>query len=343
MNKRLSRGMDLLVKQLVHFYGALAAIAVTSGAFGCASKKPAPVSVEHPVALSGQAYADNDLRLKLVTYNIWGLPGWMTGAHSGRYPKIARELDRLNPDLILLQEAWTAKARRSVPAYGPWSVARAAGQRTFFQQSGLVTLSKFPIIGGRFYPFSRSAFPDRFVNKGALKITVQLPTREVLNIWNVHLQDGGSPEIRLSQIRELIARVQSAEDGQVADLIGGDFNCTPDSPLYQELSNSLGQSVQQLSGAAPFVTWDGLSSKPGMGQTLDYIFVRCQAGAEELKAEPRAAFAAADLDKRLSDHLGIEAVVDLGMGPAAARVIHVSSQDSQLHASALKTMYADEQ
>ena len=104
---------------------------------------------------------ERGLNLRLVTFNVWGLPSWMTGARSGRYPEIARELERLNPDIILLQEAWTAEARKSAPATGRWAIARAARQHTFFQQSGLMTLSRFPILGGEFYPFTRAAFPDR--------------------------------------------------------------------------------------------------------------------------------------------------------------------------------------
>ena len=206
----------------------------------------------------------------------------------------------------MLQEAWTAKARKAAPANGHWGIARAAGQHTFFQQSGLVTLSKFPILGGEFYHFSRAAYPDRIVNKGVLKVTVQLPGRQVLNVWNVHLQEGGWPEIRQSQVRELVARVQAATDGQIADLVGGDFNCTPESPLCRELANSLGPSVQQLGGTAPFVTWDRLSAKPGAGQTIDYIFIRESTTCQTVQAAAHVAFAAAALEQRLSDHLGIE-------------------------------------
>lgn len=249
--------------------------------------------------------------LKVVTYNVWGLPSWMTGARPGRYPQIARELERLDPDIVLLQEAWTAEARKSAPASDRWAVARAAGQHTFFQQSGLVTLSKCPIIAGHFYPFSRAAFPDRFVNKGALKVTVLLPGGRVLNVWNVHLQEGGPPDIRLSQARELVSRVQAAEDGQIADLIGGDFNLTPESDLFRELTVALGPSVQQLGRVAPFVTYDRLSAKPGAGETIDHIFVRERSAFQNLRAIPRVAFAAATLKQRLSDHLGIEAVVNL--------------------------------
>jgi endonuclease/exonuclease/phosphatase family metal-dependent hydrolase len=245
----------------------------------------------------------------------------MTGAPSGRYARIARELEKLGPDVILLQEAWTAKARESAPNHGRWSVARAARQHTFFQQSGLMTLSRFPIIGGKFYPFSRAAFPDKFVNKGILKVTVQLSDGQVLNIWNVHLQDGGPPAVRLSQVRELVAWVKAANDGQIADVVGGDFNCTPDSSLYRELSDALGPTVQELSGDAPFVTWDGLSAKPGSGETLDHIFVRRSTPFQSVRADTHAAFSAGRPEDRLSDHFGVEAVLHLATEPSLAGAI----------------------
>ena len=311
MNRCLQPFVHQNRRNLARLAGALAVWAVVAGSGGCATGRPSPLVVENQITTMPANRSGSPLRLKLVTYNIWGLPSWMTGAPSGRYPRIARELERLDPDIILLQEAWTAKARKSAPANGRWAVARAAGQRTFFQQSGLVTLSKFPIIGGEFYPFSRAAFPDRFVQKGVLKVTVQLPGGPVLNVWNVHLQDGGSPEIRLSQVRELVSRIQQSKDDQVADLVGGDFNCTPESSLYRVLESALGPSVQQARGMVPFATWDGLSEKPGAGQVLDYVFVRGLEPFLEPQSVSRAAFAADSIKQRLSDHLGIEAVVDL--------------------------------
>jgi endonuclease/exonuclease/phosphatase family metal-dependent hydrolase len=313
----LQKSARRFLGKLARCAGPLVGLALVIEAGGCASHRPAPLLVEHQVMVLPASSPESGLDLKLVTYNIWGLPSWMTGARSARYLPIARELEGLNPDVILLQEAWTAKARRAAPADGRWAIARAAGQHSFFQQSGLVTLSKYPILGGEFYPFSRAAWLDRFVNKGALKVTVQLPGRQVLNVWNVHLQESGSPKIRRSQIRELVARVLGAEDGQIADLVGGDFNCTPQSPLYRELANSLGPSVRQLGGGAPFVTWDGLSAKPRAGRTIDYVFILPRTNCNSVQATACVAFAAPSLEQRLSDHLGIEAMVNLS--PASSR------------------------
>lgn len=314
MNRRSQQVIGPLSNKLASLIAAAAALALVIGSGGCASRRPAPLLIEHPISAASESRSRQELSFKLVTYNIWGLPSWMTGARSGRYTRIARELERLDPDVILLQEAWTAKARKAAPADSHWVIARAAGQHTFFQQSGLMTLSRFPIIGGQFYPFSRAAYPDRLVNKGVLKATVQLANGQVLNIWNVHLQNGGPRAIRLSQVRELVARVTSADDGQIADVVAGDFNCTPDSVVYRELSDALGPSALELSGASPFVTWDGLSAKPGAGETLDHVFVRRRTPIESVRASERVAFTAARQQERLSDHFGIEAVLNLSAG-----------------------------
>jgi endonuclease/exonuclease/phosphatase family metal-dependent hydrolase len=305
-------------------------LALVIGVDGCASSRPAPLLVEHQVMAVPASCSYKGLSLKLVTYNIWGLPSWMTGARPGRYPRIARELERLDPDIILLQEAWTAKARKAAPDNGRWALARAAGQHSFFQQSGLVTLSKCPIVGGEFYPFSRAAFPDRFVKKGVLKVTIQLAEGQVLNVWNVHLQEGSSSEIRRSQVRELVSRVQAAEDGQIADLVGGDFNCTPESPLCRELANSLGPSVQQLGDTDAFVTWDGLSAKRSAGRTIDYIFIRDRTPCQDVQAGQHVAFTAATMEQRLSDHLGIEAVVNLSPAPSLTGAISPRQESSTM-------------
>ncbi len=315
------RSIDHFPMKMARSAGFLAGAALAIGASGCASHRPAPLLVERQAVPACTSRSDTGLHLKLVTYNIWGLPSWMTGARPDRYPQIARELERLDPDFILLQEAWTAKARKAAPASGRWAIARAAGQHTFFQQSGLVTLSKCPIIGGEFYPFSRAAYLDRFVNKGVLKVTVLLPGGQVLNVWNAHLQQGRWTEVQQSQARQLVEWVQAAEDGQIADLIGGDFNCTPESPLAQELARSLGPSVQQLNGSEPFVTWDGRGAKPGKAKTIDYVFIRERAIFQDLQVVPRVVFAAANPQQRLSDHLGLEAMLTLNPALNLAKAV----------------------
>ena len=317
-------------QKLVPLAPLLAILLFAAG--GCASRRPATVVLEQQPKTIARLNAQGSTNLKLVTFNIWGLPRWMTGAPPGRYPRIAEEIERLDPDIVLLQEAWTSRARRAIPTNGCWFVARAAGQHTFFQQTGLITLSKFPVIGGEFYPFSRAAFPDRLVNKGALKVTVQMPGGRLLNIWNVHLQDAGATTTRETQVRELIARIQATDDGQVADIVGGDFNCTPESPLYQRLASNLGPNLQQISGAAQFITWDGLSSKTDAGQTIDYFFVRERIRFANMTASEKVAFTNSATQQRLSDHFGIEATLSLDSESTVAGKIQDNVEGPQFPA-----------
>jgi endonuclease/exonuclease/phosphatase family metal-dependent hydrolase len=147
------------------------------------------------------------------------------------------------------------------------------------------------------------------MNKGALKVTVTVRTGQRFNIWNVHLQDEASGPVRSRQIAQLIRWVRQAQDGQIADIVGGDFNFTPDSNEFREFVAAIGPDVHQLAGDMSFPTWDGLKLMPGGGQTLDHIFVRVRQPMDEIRAQPRRLFAAARSEERLSDHMGMEAAL----------------------------------
>jgi len=88
--------------------------------------------------------------------------------------------------------------------------------------------------------------------------------------------------------------------------------------FYRELETALGPSVQTLGGIRPFVTWDGLSSKSGAGQTLDYIFVRAHVTLKKMDVVPQVVFYTRNPRDRLSDHFGLEAVVSLNPAPVIA-------------------------
>jgi endonuclease/exonuclease/phosphatase family metal-dependent hydrolase len=176
-----------------------------------------------------------------------------------------------------------------------------------------VTLSKHPIVGGGFFPFSDASFSDSLVSKGALKTTIELADGVRTNLWNVHLQAGDADGVRSRQVSQLLSWVQHAEDGQVADLVGGDFNCTADSAEYKRLAELLGHNSLQLGGIAPFPTYDGLSGNINDFCSLDYLFVRPHPSLTIMCAVPRAVFAADDL--RLSDHMGVAVELNFVVEP----------------------------
>jgi endonuclease/exonuclease/phosphatase family metal-dependent hydrolase len=171
-------------------------------------------------------------------------------------------------------------------------------------------LSRLPISGGEFHPFSKAAFPDSLVRKGALKVTVQAPGGQRLNVWNVHLQSD-APQVRQCQIEQLAVWVRGAEDGQTADLVGGDFNSAPDSPEFKLLSRQLGQTAHEFAHMPFSPTYDGLSPDPKMAETIDYLFIRPRAPINTLEAAPTITFTNANPRQRFSDHVALEVAVRL--------------------------------
>jgi endonuclease/exonuclease/phosphatase family metal-dependent hydrolase len=273
--------------------------------WGCVS--PESVQVRHAAEASGwsmRSQAHSDLRL--VTYNIWGLPAWINGADSARYASIAAELESHAPHFILLQEVWSTSAHEAIPAGNEWSTASNSNQKLLFHRSGLVSLSRFPIVDTAFHAFQAGAWPDALVNKGALKITVELSPALRVNVWNVHLQAGSAARVRSRQIVELADWVRRAEDGQAADLIAGDFNCTPDSERYAQLTKLLGVDSSQLGSQPHFVTYDGCRSATTEARTLDYVFVRMREPQIACAATVAPALDTPRPEDRLSDHLAVQ-------------------------------------
>jgi endonuclease/exonuclease/phosphatase family metal-dependent hydrolase len=247
----------------------------------------------------------------VVTFNVWGLPGWINGASGERSERIARTLEELGPEVIMLQEVWTRRCFASLSALAGsdapmWSWAAARRKGGFLGQNGLLTLSRYPIAHAEFRPFRAARLPDALMHKGALKVTIRLPSGDRVNCWNVHLQSGSSGQIRARQVRELVRWVEEAEDRQVADIVAGDFNFTPGSREFRRIT-VLGPSVYELAQMQALPTWDGLKDGPDAGRTLDHIFVRMKWPGDKVSAEPARIFAAWRREDRLSDHMGVAA------------------------------------
>jgi endonuclease/exonuclease/phosphatase family metal-dependent hydrolase len=294
---------------------------------GCQHPRSQPAVIRHQQEVTAHATQESgDVEVALLTYNIWGLPRWLTGASSSRFSRISHELQQWEPEIVFLQEVWLSRAYEALPHLGAWSVARGPHCAWFRRPSGLVTLSRFPILSAHFHPFRARAWPDSLVQKGALKLTVDLGEGRRLNLWNVHLQAGPKHHhVRTLQITELGGWVRGSNDGQIADLVAGDFNCTPDSPQYEQLAALLGWDVHTITRQEHFVTYDGRSANPTMARTLDYVFVRPQTAVRFAHANPQVAFNADRLQDRLSDHLGIHVNLNLELTPASERAASFES------------------
>ena len=282
---------------------------------GCITGPPSQVQIQAPNTVAGsEDQFERPTSVRVTTFNVWGLPSWLNGASSSRYARIARELNEIGSDVVLLQEVWTRRCFADLSEAcdrlnRPWWAAAARHKGTFLGQNGLLTLSKYPIASAEVKYFSRAHLPDSLMNKGALKVTIVVGPGKRINVWNVHLQDGGSRELRSRQLLELIRWIDNSHDLQIADVVGGDFNFTPDSKEFRAFESAIGPDVHRLANDQPFPTWDGLKLSPELGQTLDHIFVRLKQRGNEVSARPRKVFAASQFKDRLSDHMGMEALL----------------------------------
>jgi endonuclease/exonuclease/phosphatase family metal-dependent hydrolase len=301
--------------ELASGLGWLACLCVLAS--GCVGGPPTRVQIQPGQAWSSdQASLEQPASLTVTTFNVWGLPSWVNWASGSRFRKIADTLPQIGSDVVLMQEVWTRHcfdelSQEALKTNRNWWTASARRRGTFLGQNGLLTLSRYPIISASVRHFSSARLPDSLMHKGALKVTIDAGGQR-FNIWNVHLQDGESSQVRSQQIAELIKWIEQSDDGQTADIVGGDFNFTPGSKEFEQFASAIGPSVHELAGKAAEPTWDGLKLKGGTAQALDHIFIRTKQPANEIHARPRRIFAANRVEDRLSDHMGMEARLEFG-------------------------------
>jgi endonuclease/exonuclease/phosphatase family metal-dependent hydrolase len=177
------------------------------------------------------ARAEEPVRLRVLTWNVWGLPAFSTNLEA-RIAALPAAIAKLDPDVVLLQEIWAESdglvVKEGLERHGYRYASHLA--HTESGMTGLFTASKFPLKQIGFLPFASGRIGhsiwhlEWIASKGVGSFLVQTPLGEV-QIQNTHLQaqyetDAYDAE-RLSQVSE-IALMQR---GPAAPLIlGGDFN-----------------------------------------------------------------------------------------------------------------------
>ncbi len=110
------------------------------------------------------------------------------------------------------------------------------GHLNIRQDSGLIILSKYPIIESSAMTYSSSSGSDRLANKGVVYARIQVSSSEgdYLHVFNTHIQAHDYSETRLAQISELMdfisEIIKSDKDHIRPILIVGDFNVAAEKP-----------------------------------------------------------------------------------------------------------------
>jgi len=215
--------------------------------------------------------------LRLVSLNmLHGFPSFSDLPL--RLALIAGEVQRLDADIVLLQEApWTmrtgngAKDLAGQLGYN-YVYYRANGNRhLIFFEEGEAILSRFPLKDVAFTELQpRMGF---FESRVSMSVSAITPLGK-LSLFVVHLTDK-DPRVREGQVASLKQFVETHTDGHA--VVAGDFNSREDSPSIKGLSADWNDTFRTLHPADPGLTCciDDLHAGPQepLEERIDYIFL----------------------------------------------------------------------
>lgn len=261
-------------------------------------------------------------RLRVVSFNVWGLPAGLAEHREARIARIGPALAALRPDVVALQEVWRAadgeRLRADLAAAG---LNHALHLDDGLLGAGLLLISRYPLESTRFTPFEAAGKPhkpfhgDWYARKGVLVARVTTPAGVVL-LAGTHLHARyGTDEYLPVQAAQALQVVEAVGDfGRRPPTLAGD-PARPPLILAGDLNARWGTlPLRLVLGGAGLRPVD-----PGLG--IDWILVR-DGGALEVRvreageALTEAVDLGAGVRAPLSDHPAV--VADLELLPARA-------------------------
>jgi len=278
--------------------------------------------------------AEEPVRLRVLTWNVWGLPAVSTNLEA-RIAALPDAIAKLDPDVVLLQELWAesdgVRVQRALAQRGYPYASHLA--HTAYGMTGLFTASKQPLKNLGFLPFASGRVGHSFwhlewiASKGIGVFSVQTPLGE-LEVENTHLQaqydtDAYAAE-RLSQVGEIASMRQN---WALPLVLGGDFNTGS-----EELPRQALLDLDALTDTTP-------SPRP------DTIFVRNGASARIRLVDTREALTepvtlANGVTTELSDHPAVVVDLELSACTACAPAAHGNPRTRKTAHAALLTAAA---
>jgi endonuclease/exonuclease/phosphatase family metal-dependent hydrolase len=172
-------------------------------------------------------------RLRVLSWNLW----WRFGPWEERLPAIVASIERLDADLIALQEVWVADGTSSAHV-----IAEALGYHVEVAHRleldgvgfGNAVVSRWPIARAAVRPLPSADGTDE--QRLALLAEVEAPN-EPVQIVSTHLNwRHDESAVRQAQVRELCAFIASERPRSYPPILCGDFNAEPDSDEVRMLT-----------------------------------------------------------------------------------------------------------
>jgi len=214
-------------RRMVAAFSAL--IALTAAPIAHAAPTPTPATPE----------VTNVRELKVLTYNVKGLPVLTNLDRLKRIGEILAERRRLGdePDVVVLQEAFVRKSQRVRNRAGyPHVVLGPTDGGLFRNSSGLEILSNHPILERHQRRLHDCAFPECLVSKSVVGVTIELPGLPApVDVFTTHLQaDTRNDGVRRNQIDDITVFLDRIQFGRVPAIFAGDFNFKPRHESYRK-------------------------------------------------------------------------------------------------------------
>lgn len=276
--------------------------------------------------------------LKVLSLNTWGLPIVLPGSdQSKRFDAIVDSINAGDADIVCLQECFSKRLRKRISRslnnkYRYYSdIMKSRREMLILNMDihgGLITLSKHPIICEEFYrfPIIEDMNPEEKIGrKGFLFSQLETPVG-IVNVINTHFHAGNylhAECIRLEQLKYMYGILENMEDFYLyPTFLIGDLNINHPETLplndkliksfcYDYLTNEVGFLDSDSEIGRIGFTYDcfrnSYCDKKDGPQKLDYIFFHPMGSNTMEVANCSIRF---DRDVKLSDHFGIEAVIN---------------------------------
>jgi endonuclease/exonuclease/phosphatase family metal-dependent hydrolase len=254
--------------------------------------------------------------MRILTLNIWGVP--YAKHRSARFKLITEKAIDLALDVLCFQEVYLPRSPQIL-------IDHLKSEYPYFHHfasgvigSGLLTLSKYPIVDAAFHRFRMGGKlfrkGDYYAGKGIGLTRIQMPDR-IVDVYNCHTHaqyephnDNEDAVFTNTNLYEVV-RFIHANSGDNPLILCGDLNTRPDQLGYRILTQlgSLADAYHGLHDAYP-VTYCAKNpyAQSSIDCCLDYVMLRNM----RVKQIDLAMNSHLSRDKAYSDHYALLAEVD---------------------------------
>lgn len=304
-------------------FGAILALASIANG-GCLAESDEVVGEEVQEVLSGRCagtMARTTATVKVMTINLrHDSDEWKR-----RFPLIADEIARLDPDLIGLQEVEIADdqadrlndllAKRGHAKYHVYA-KRKSGIAGFFSGEGIAVMSRWPIV--------EKHHEDTGKMRVSILARVKHPSGGFIDMVNTHLDHKGGAEgdaTRDDQARQTLDLIDRNDDC-FPTFLTGDMNATENSPALKRFESAgfvdsyrdvHGARTPETGNTSPIVLRDG-AFEQNPKRRIDFVLGRSAGGRTVKAVDSIVCFKNHDAKGFYpSDHLGVMTTYAVGL------------------------------